>query len=336
MHKDNTDDKQYQHKVAEIAQAIRDWQGDIVFIAHIDPDGDALGSTLSVKRAAEALGKRCHLAMDVPRYLNFLLEPHESVTSLESLPDNTLLMVMDVASIERAEGAPTQGAAKLINVDHHGTNDRFGDIALVQPSKAATCMMSKDIIEAMGVTWTSEIATPCLTGILTDTGNLRFSNTNAEVLEAVARLIDYVDYAALTDRLQWRQPSYFQSLGKVMETVELNFEGQMISAVVNQVIQEENNSEEDSSDYVGLIRYAEGTHVAVLFKEKEDSVKISVRTRQPVSAQAICLPLGGGGHVAAAGAKIVGSLHDAQRKVHEQVERELERHGLLASSPVLV
>lgn len=335
MHRDNRDDQNYQHKVAEIAQEIKNWQGEIVFLAHVDPDGDALGSTLAVKRAAESLGKHCHLAMDIPRYLHFLLAADEVVPSLETLPDNCLLMVMDVASIERAEGAPTHGASKLINIDHHGTNDRFGDIALVQPSKAATCMMSKDIIDAMGVPWTTEIATPCLTGILTDTGNLRFSNTNAEVLETVASLIEYVDYAALTDRLQWRQPSYFQSLGKVMETVELAFEGQFISATVTQTMREENNSEEDSSDYVGLIRYAEGTHVAVLFKEKEDCVKISVRTRQPVSAQAICLPLGGGGHVAAAGAKIEGGLLEAKRKVHEQVERELERHGLLAPTTVL-
>lgn len=335
MHRDNRDDQHYQHKVAEIAQEIKNWQGEIVFVAHIDPDGDALGSTLAVKRAAESLGKRCHLAMDVPRYLQFLVQADEVVESMDTLPKNCLLMVMDVASLERAEGAPTQGASKLINIDHHGTNDRFGDIALVQPSQAATCMMSKDIIDAMGVTWTSEIATPCLTGILTDTGNLRFSNTNAEVLEAVASLITYVDYAALTDRLQWRQPSYFQSLGKVMETVELSFEGKFISATVSKTMQEENNGEEDSSDYVGLIRYAEGTYVAVLFKEKEDSVKISVRTRQPVSAQAICLPLGGGGHVAAAGAKIEGGLLHAKHKVEEQVERELERHGLLVTKAVL-
>lgn len=335
MHRDNRDDQNYQHKVAEIAQEIKGWRGEIVFLAHIDPDGDALGSTLAVKRAAESLGKNCHLAMDVPRYLQFLLKTDEVVKSLDSLPKNCLLMVMDVASLERAEGAPTQGASKLINIDHHGTNDRFGDIALVQPSQAATCMMSKDIIEAMGVAWTSEIATPCLTGILTDTGNLRFSNTNADVLKAVASLMEYVDYAALTDRLQWRQPSYFQSLGKVMETVELAFEGQLISATVSQSRQEENNGEEDSSDYVGLIRYAEGTHIAVLFKEKEDGVKISVRTRQPVSAQAICLPLGGGGHIAAAGAKIAGNLLNAKNQVYEQVERELERHGLLVATTVL-
>ena len=79
------------------------------------------------------------------------------------------------------------------------------------PNRAATAHIVKDVIDALGVKWTSDIATPCLTGILTDTGNLRFGNTTPETLQAAGELIAAgVPYAELTDRLQWRHPDYFQ------------------------------------------------------------------------------------------------------------------------------
>jgi bifunctional oligoribonuclease and PAP phosphatase NrnA len=89
-------------------------------------------------------------------------------------------------------------------------------------------------------------------------------------------------------------------------------------------------ADEDSNDYVGLIRYAEGSKVAIFLKEREDATKISVRTRDGVSAQRICVALGGGGHVAAAGAKVAAPLEETRRRVLEATREELERHGLLS------
>ena len=329
---DNRGERDYAGKLGSIAEKLRQWRGPIVVIAHVDPDGDALGSTLALKRALESLGKGpVLLPMEPPRFLEFLVEPGELSEPLAELPEGALLAVLDVADEERAEGAPLAGAEFVINVDHHGTNSRFGDLALVEPDKAATALMVKEIIEEMGVEWEARIATPCLTGILTDTGNFRYANTDTEALRAASELIAAgVDYPFLADRLQWRHRDYYRMLGMVMNTVEFPLDGKVVMAGVTEEMRERiGETEDDSDDYVGLIRYVEGSKVAIFLKEREGHTKISVRTRDGVSAQAICLELGGGGHVSAAGAKVEGPIAVAREKVLAAAERELERRGEL-------
>jgi phosphoesterase RecJ-like protein len=330
---DNRDDADYGGKIRAIAERLASWDGPIVLAAHVDPDGDALGSTLALKRALDALGKTTVLPMDPPPYLRFLVREGELSPPLERLPEGALLAILDVSDLARCEGVPAggEGARFLVNVDHHGTNDRFGDLHLVQPSAAATAQIVKDLIEALPLDWTPDIATPCLTGMLTDTGTFRYANTDRSVLRAAGDLIAQgVDYTDLTDRLQWRPASFYRMLGAVMDTLELPYGGlASIASVTQEMKRRFGEAEDDSDDYVGLIRYVDGVKIAVLLKQKEDAVKVSVRARAPVSAQAVCVELGGGGHVAAAGAKLAGADLDAARdRVLQAVGRELARHGL--------
>lgn len=328
----NGGEQDYPAKIDQAALALATWPGPIVIISHVDPDGDAIGSTLALKRALDRLGKSTTLVIEPPRYLNFLVREGELSKPLSSLPQNCLLAVLDVEVGPRATGAPLVGAAKIVNIDHHGTNPRHGDLSVVQPSRAATAHLVKDLIDALGVPWTLELAEPCLTGILTDTGNFRFSNTSPEVLRAAGELIATgLDYVALTDRLQWRPQSYFQLLGKVMDTVEFSLDGLLAMAQLTQAMRDEvGNGEDDSDDFVGIIRYAEGVKLAVLLKEKVPGkeIKASVRSRDTVSAQAVCLRLGGGGHVAAAGATIYADLAEARRQVLAAAREELRAKGL--------
>ncbi|HEX7041046.1 MAG TPA: DHH family phosphoesterase [Trueperaceae bacterium] len=329
---DNAPDPAYREKLREAARVARSWSGPVVVLTHVDPDGDAVGSSLALGRALRTLGKDVTVATTPPRYLRFLADEGELVDEVPRLPQGALLFVLDVADRSRVAGGPAEGAAFTVNIDHHGTNDRFGDIAVVQPSKAATALLVKELIDELGVAWTPAIATPCLTGIITDTGNFRFANTNREVLEAAGELLDHgVEYVWLTDRLQWRHPDYFKTLGRVMETVEFDLGGRLVTARYTADMKPVSGAEEDDSDdFVGIIRYAEGVLVAALLKERGPDVKISVRTRDGVSAQAICVELGGGGHVAAAGATLPGvDLDEAERRLVAAARRELERQGQL-------
>ncbi len=315
----------YAAVLREMAARARAWQGPMVIVAHVDPDGDALGSALALARALRALGKSVAVPLTPPAYLAFLAEEGELSAPLPELRPGTLLFVLDVGEPRRAAGAPLEGAAAIFNLDHHGTNARFGDLAVVEPSKAATAVLIKEFIDALGVTWSSDMATACLAGLLSDTGNFRFGNTNREVLTVAGELIDVgVDYVALTDRLQWRDTSYFGLLAKVMATVKFAFDGRLIYAELTDAMRD-GDADDDSDDFVGVIRYAEGANVAVLLKERGATVKVSVRTRDGVSAQRICLALGGGGHVAAAGATITGTMAEAEVKMLAAVEAELNR-----------
>src|SRR5690606_29213701 len=263
---DNSSDPQYRSHLASIAEVARGWRGPVVIVSHVDPDGDALGSCLALSRALGALGKQVTVAMEPPRYLEFLAEPGELVPSIAALPADCLLFVLDVADRRRVAGAPLEGARHLVNIDHHGTNDRFGDAAVVQPDKAATALLIKELIDLLGVEWTPDIATPCLTGLITDTGNFRFGNTSREVLEVAGELLDHgVDYVGLTDRLQWRHPDYFKTLGRVMETVRFELGGLLVFARYTADMAAGTGLDaDDSDDFVGLIRYAEGVLVAAL------------------------------------------------------------------------
>ncbi len=325
----NRGDARYPQLLAEMASRTLSWDGPILVTAHIDPDGDALGSSLGLMRALRQLGKNAHVVMEPPPYLAFLTEEGELVGELSELEPNTLVFALDAGEADRVWGVPLDQAAAIFNIDHHGTNTRFGDLAVVEPGKAACAMLIKELIDILGAEWDARLATPCLTGILTDTGNFRHSNTSREALEMAGVLIDHgVDYPRLTDRLQWRDRGYFPLLGSVMRTVRYDLNDLLVTAYLTEEMRAEMGAnEDDSDDFVGLIRYAEGTKVAGLLKERGENVKVSVRTRDGVSAQRICVELGGGGHVSAAGATLDGPMEEARANFIEAVRRELERHG---------
>lgn len=332
---DNRDESDYGSKLQQIAAKLREWQGPVALVSHVDPDGDALGSTLALKRALDALGKQTSLAMEPPPFLQFLLEPDELTPEFTSLPDNCLLCVLDVADRPRVAGISQETmdkAAFTINIDHHGTNDRFGELALVQPSKAATCQIIKELIDELGVQWSTAIAMPCLTGLITDTGSFRFSNTDSSVFQAASDLLrTRLDYGELADRLQWRPKGYYQLLGRVLATLTYPLEGLVALAWLTPEMEAEVTAETgDSDDYVGMIRYAEGTQLSIFLKAREDHTKVSVRSRGQVSAQRICVELGGGGHIPAAGAKVMSDLDTTRELVLAATERELRRTGHLA------
>lgn len=327
----NQGEADYSGKLEQISSALLAWAGPFVIVSHVDPDGDALGSALTLKRALELRGKQVTLPLTPPPFLQFLAAEGELSADLTELPDNCLLVIVDVANQPRVAGAPVEGAAFTVNIDHHGTNDRFGDLALVEPAKAATAQIMKDLISTMGIAWTVSLATPCLTGLITDTGSFRFANTDASVLRDAADLLEAgVDYQELADRLQWRPRGYFELLGKVLSTATYPLEGKVVLAWLTPEMEQEVSAETgDSDDYAGLLRYSEGTLVSIFLKERPDHTKVSVRSRAGVSAQNICVELGGGGHVAAAGAKVAADLAATTKLVLAAAERELRRLDLL-------
>ncbi len=309
--------------VAEVLKAV---EGPIYVATHVDPDGDAVGSSLGLYRALKALGKPVHLVLNPPRYLGFLLQEGEATPALEALPQGATLVVLDSADPSRVAGVPLGGF--IVNIDHHGTNAHFGHLAVVVPEKAATAQLVKELLDLLGVEWTVEIATPILTGILTDTGNFRFSNTTPEVLRVAADLLERgVPLAEITDRLQFHPLPYYRVLAQVLQTLTPHFGGLLVTAHLPEGVE---LAEEDSDAFVGAIRYVEGSVVAVYLRRRAQGVKVSIRSRGGVSAQNIALALGGGGHFAAAGANLEGlGLEGAYPLVLRAVEEELRRAGYL-------
>nr|WP_018461312.1 bifunctional oligoribonuclease/PAP phosphatase NrnA [Thermus oshimai] len=323
---DTLADPQYWEKMRLVAEVLKALEGPIYIATHVDPDGDAIGSSLGLYRALKALGKEAYWVAEPPRFLRFLAKEEEYADPVDKLPPGATLVALDAADPSRVVGAPVEGF--VINIDHHGTNPRFGQLAVVEPTKAATAQMVKELIDLLGVPWTEELATPVLTGIVTDTGNFRFANTTPEVLRVAAELLSYgVRLSEITDRLQYRPPVYYQGLGAVLSTLRLHFGGLLVTAHLPEDV---DIPEEDSDGFVGVIRYVEGSLVAVYLRRKGEGIKVSIRSRGGVSAQNIALKLGGGGHVPAAGATLEGlGLEEAYERVLEAVAEELRRAGYL-------
>lgn len=319
---------------ATIAARLRAHSGPIIILSHVDPDGDAIGSCLGLQRALRALGQEATTYMRVPRYLRFVPQPGEIGEQLDSWPAGALLVVLDVDNNDhaRVEGADLTGyQGEVINVDHHGTNLRRADYSLVDPTQAATAQMVMHLIEALGVAWTPEIANPILLGINTDTGSFRFSNTTPEVLRAAADLVEAgASLPWMNEHLAQQPPSYFTLLEGVLSSMAYLYGGLVVTAHVTQAMLDRAGATwDDVENYVSVIRSAEGTELAALFKDYGDRVKLSLRSRGRVSAQNVAVACGGGGHVAAAGATMPMDFASAQALFEAEAGRELRRAGLI-------
>ena len=328
----NASDPQYQEKLGAIAARLKSHTGSIVVAAHEDPDGDALGSVLGLTRALQSIGLQAVPIGVPPKYLEFLPKPNELTSSLAVLPADALLVALDSAEVTRVIGVPMdQVGVPIINIDHHGSNPRFGEIALVSPDKAATALMVKDLIAALGVPLTAEIAAPLLTGVITDTGFFRNSNANGEVLRAAADLVEAgASMVAINEALGITTRNSFKLQSEVYATIAYDLDGKVISAYVNDAILERVGCTwEEVESLVSHLRSAEGTLLAVLYKDYGDKVKVSMRSKANVSAQNVAVALGGGGHVPAAGATVQGNLAQVRAALLLEAQRELKRVGAL-------
>ncbi len=313
----------------------------MVILAHVDPDGDALGSCLGLQRALQAVGVQAQTYMKVPEYLEFLTAPGEVRPDLASWPEGALLVVLDVdnADVRRVAGAEGAGGVatftgRVLNVDHHGTNVRRSDVGLVDPTQAATAGMVADIAEVLlasaGQAWTPEIATPLLTGLNTDTGSFRFASTTPAVLRQAAQLVERgAQLSWINDRLSQNPPRYFALLKEVLGSMAFSPDGLIVSARVDDAMLARAGAEwDDVESYVNTIRSARGTELACLFKDYGTHVKVSLRSRGRVSAQNIAVSLGGGGHVPAAGATVQGDFETVKAAFEASAQTELSRAGL--------
>ncbi|ADY26352.1 phosphoesterase RecJ domain protein [Deinococcus proteolyticus MRP] len=327
---DNQGPADYAAQVQQVARALLDHSGPTVVLTHENPDGDALGSVLGLTRALRELGREVYAPMTLPRYLQFLPEEGELCAPLTEWPAGALAAVLDVDSNDHVRVGGAEIAAfggPVVNIDHHGTNQRQADTLLVDPSQPATAQMMVDVLDALEVQWTEALATPLLLGLITDTGSFQFSSTTPQTLRTGARLLEYgARLNWLNEQRMQNSPTYYILLREVLNTLEFAQGGQVVLARVDDAMLERAGANWDEVDpYVGMLRNAEGALLAVLVKDYGDRVKFSLRSRGGLSAQNIAVALGGGGHVPAAGATVEAPYAEARARLDAAVAAELER-----------
>ncbi|KYH32178.1 DHH family phosphoesterase [Neomoorella mulderi] len=290
---------------------------DVAVVSHIIPDGDCLGSTLALALALRQRGTRAVAvnADPVPDMFQFLpgqetIIPPEKVTEVPPL-----LVMVDSTDMERAGEGFSQWRQKtkmVINIDHHVSNTRFGDLNLVDSRAAATAELIYAVLEKIPVTITPAIATCLYTALATDTGSFQYENCTATTMRLAARLMEQgADLSLIREYLWERKPlASIRLLAAVLPTLTLAYDGRVAWLTVSRAALEAAGARPEHAE--GLVNYPRsiaGVEVGLLFRELPDGlVKVSLRSKKIVDVNAVAARFGGGGHRRAAGCTIRGDL----------------------------
>jgi phosphoesterase RecJ-like protein len=288
-----------------------------VMCAHEKPDGDVLGSGFALGIALKKLGKSVVYFLDdeVPNNLRFLPESDLAQRTFDGVADDAIFVFMDMSDQWRAgkalEWVPRD---RIINLDHHLGNQRFGRWNYVMESEAATGSIVLGLVVALGVSVTPDIATCLLTALISDTGCFMYSNADPHTVRLCASLMEAgADKDQINEQLyQTRTFSGQKVLGRALDTAMLTDDGICYSVVTRAMLAEFGAAYEDLEDVVGALRAVDKCEVSALLKEAPDGTfRVSMRSRGRVNVMAAAALLGGGGHFRAAGATVAGPLDAA-------------------------
>lgn len=298
----------------------------IYLVSHVQPDGDNIGSTLALARAIEKLKTNVKVLKvdDIPSDYQFLpgIDKIKDYSVDESID---LLVSLDSSDLHRLGPGKEFAlkANKVINIDHHITNDNFGDINIVSPSSAATGEIIYDFINKMGVDIDKDIATCLYTAISTDTGSFMYSNTSYKTHLIIAELLktgidaDNININLYQSRSMARTKLFIDS----MNSLETYLEGKVGIIVATQDMLKANHAKmEDTEGLISFVRGIDSVEVACLLKEvDEKEVKISLRSKKQIDVAKICNKFNGGGHVRAAGCTIFENVNVAKDIILEEI-----------------
>lgn len=315
-----------------IAELLRS-QNSFLVLTHYRPDGDAVGSQLALALLLKGLGKTVEAWNDdeVPSKFRFL--PHTDwITKPPTEPkDFDVVISIDVSTWQRVGTAAQRIRNKkhFINIDHHVSNEKFGDINWIVPEAPASGQIAFDLIKRGGFKLTREIATCLFAAISTDTGSFSYGSTTAESLRVAAELVDTgINVGEICRHVYESYPyARLMLLQKALAQLQLADQKRIAYTWVTVEMFEESGAQREDTE--GLIDYAraiEGVLVAVLFEEMTEpgKIRISLRSKHPkIDVNSIARRFGGGGHHAAAGARISGEPHEIERNVLAAISETL-------------
>jgi phosphoesterase RecJ-like protein len=293
---------------------------------HVRSDGDALGSQLAFHALLRKLGKRSHVVCDagaLPDY-RFLPGSDRVGAGPEDLRgDYSTVFTFDSGSwarLERISAALPRDRIRVVNVDHHASNERFGDLNWVDPSFSSCGEMVWELVKASGAKADRAIATCVYTAIVTDTGRFSFSNTTVATHANAAELLALGVRPAEISRALFRQktPAQLAFMAECLRQIRLTEDGRVGWLVISRALIERTGfNPGDTQEYIDHVKSIKGLRVAVLLRETDEpgKVKVSWRTDAGIDGIKIARKWAGGGHPRASGATYHGTIADAEREV---------------------
>ncbi|MEA3020118.1 MAG: hypothetical protein QOI47_1642 [Actinomycetota bacterium] len=302
---------------------------ELVLLAHVHPDGDALGSLLAMHLLCEANGKRPVSSWGGPfpaaphyRFLPGLSRAVEPA-DLPAAPD--VVITFDCGSLARLgeTAAVARAARHLIVLDHHADNARFGTVNVVDTTAAATAVLVRRIARALGWPLDHDAAVNLYVGLLTDTGRFQYPNTTPDVFVLAEELSEYgLPLADVTRELfEKHRFAYVQLAGLALARAQLDPDRHLVAAwITADELAHHGVDFDETEGFVDLLRRtAEADVVAALKECAGEGLRVSLRSLGLVDVGAIAAALGGGGHAFMAGFTSQLSIDDTLARIRALV-----------------
>ncbi len=299
----------------------------ILLLCHSHPDGDTLGSACALAHALSATGKniRVECSDPIPQDFSFMFE---GLDCGKFEPE--LIAAIDVADIKllgKESESKYDGKIELC-IDHHGSNMLYANKVCLEADSASTAEMIYLLLNIMELEITPVIASCLFTGVTTDTGCFRFSNTRVRTFEIAAELakLGADTYNIIQVFFETKTKTYAALERLALDSMRFYFSDRCAVICVTQDMYAKSGSSESEVDRLSnLPRQVEGVLVGVTMRElKDGNFKASVRTHGDIDASAICKRLGGGGHMGAAGCTLYGTRQQAVNSLLKEIQAEID------------
>ena len=288
----------------------------ILVVSHVRPDADAVGSVLGLGLALRAAGKTVQMVLEDGSD-NFEYLPQYDTISRQPEGQFDMVIVVDCSDPDRVGHVLDDYGKPDLVVDHHKTNLQFGEYNVVEPDQAATAAILYDAIPTWGLSFTPEVATSLLSGIVGDTIGFRTSNVDSQLLRRAAALMDLgADLANIyREELVLKSFTEARYWGAGLNRLELE-DGLVWASLTLADREKIGYAGNDDADLVNVLSSVREAEIALIFIEQpQNQVKVSWRARPGYDVSGLAFSFGGGGHAAAAGADIDGSLNEVIQRV---------------------
>lgn len=304
--------------------------------SHTNVEGDALGSELSFYRLLKKLGKVAAIINEEAVPLEYAYLP--GLDTVNKLKQNSreikfdCFTVLDCSDLRRTANVYklNKDRKTVLNIDHHVSNEKFGDVNWVEPKASSCCEMIYKLYKRMRVPFDKEIATLLYVGMLTDTGSFRFSNTSGFTHRSTAELLKYnLDVRKLYKHAYENVPFRdMRLLSKILPHVKRQAHGKIVWVELKRSLLENRKFTFDLSEHIlSYERAIKDVEVAVLFKENlgaRKEIRVNFRSQGSVDVNKVARFFGGGGHRTASGATIKGTLLEVRNKVLRKIRESLK------------
>jgi bifunctional oligoribonuclease and PAP phosphatase NrnA len=316
-------------ELSRIVEAIASRQR-FVLSSHSRPDGDSIGSQLAMAYALKALGKEVvaiNADLAPPPLLAFPGVPDIRVAS-EAVGPFDAAIIMECGDLART-GVAGLERYFVINIDHHPGNTSYGQINWFDDSAAACGEMVYDVVQALGVPLTVEIATHVYLAILTDTGSFHYSNITPRTFAIAGECIEAGVDPLLVARNVYDSNNMgrLKLFGAVLSAMQIDQTGRIaIVYLDHEMARAAGGTYEDTEGLINLPLTVKEIQAVVFFKEHEgETYRVSMRSKGDIDIGAIAKEFGGGGHKNAAGCTVTGAIDALQKTFVEKMERAIDR-----------